>query len=269
MDYKKYTEANRIAWNQAMPYHQKNRPLDPHVKFKESGYSTLDKHETEMLNKIGLDGRSVAHLCCNNGQELISIVNLGAKSGVGFDICDEAIDEAKQLAEISKANCEFVRIDVYDIESSWHDRFDLVYITIGALPWLPDLRGFFAIVAKMLKSGGILMIYESHPFLNMIATDDEPEYDPRNPFKISYSYFRDEIYEDTSGIDYYGNESYDAHVSYEFFHQLSTILNTVIASGFEINAFHEYPHDISNCFGHLEDDKLLPLCYILTAKKRN
>lgn len=268
MDIKKYTEANRKAWNEAMPYHRKNRPEDPHEIFKRAGYSRLDEIEEKQLAEISLQGKTVAHLCCNNGQELISLVNLGARSGTGFDISDEAIAEARKLADVAGVECEFIRTDVYDIETSWHDKFDIVYITIGALPWLPDLVKFFGIAALLLKQEGHLFIYESHPFLNMIATDDEQEYDPGQPFNIAYSYFRDDVYEDRTGIDYYGNESYDGHVSYEFFHQLSTIFNAVIASGFEIKAFQEYPHDISNCFSHLEDDKLLPLCYILTAKKR-
>jgi SAM-dependent methyltransferase len=267
MDRREITEANRIAWNEAMPYHQKNRKIDLHQKFKEARASILDPVETEVLQSLGIRDKNVAHLCCNNGQELISIVNLGAKLGVGFDISDAAIQEAGELAEIANANCQFVRTDVYDIDPKWQNSFDLVYITIGALPWLPELDPFFEIAATLLKPGGLLVIYEGHPFTSLLALDDEPGYDRDNPYKIAYSYFKTEPWVENSGIDYYGNERYDGHVNYCYTHSLSKILNAVIKSGLNIRSFDEYPHDTSCQFGHLEHDKLIPLSYILVSEK--
>ncbi len=41
--------------------------------------------------------------------------------------------------------------------------FDLVFVTWGALGWLPDLAGWGGIVARFLKPGGALYLAEAHP----------------------------------------------------------------------------------------------------------
>jgi len=70
-----YSEKNREAWNEAASVHRKNRKVDYIVLFKNKNYSALDTTLSSLLNKISLSGRTVAQLCCNNGRELLSIVN--------------------------------------------------------------------------------------------------------------------------------------------------------------------------------------------------
>lgn len=60
----------------------------------------------------------------------------------------------------------------------------MAVITIGVLNWMPDLPGFFQAVAGLLRPGGTLLIYETHPFMEMF----EPESDA--PFTPAHSYFR-------------------------------------------------------------------------------
>ena len=49
-------------------------------------HSCLDEVQTEWLTKVGVTGKDVVHLCCNNGRELLSIKKMGAANCVGFDI---------------------------------------------------------------------------------------------------------------------------------------------------------------------------------------
>jgi len=94
-----YSEKNREAWNEAASVHRKNRKVDYRVLFKNKNYSMLDTTLSSLLNKISLSGRTVAQLCCNNGRELLSIVNTKGATGVGFDISDEFIAEASAIAK--------------------------------------------------------------------------------------------------------------------------------------------------------------------------
>ncbi len=269
-DIKKYTDANREAWNEATLIHQKARlkkKIDYKKEFSQKGYSTLDEYATAKLKEIGLEGKRVAQVCCNNGQETLSLVNLGAKSAVGFDISDEAIKEAKGLAEISGLNCEFVRADVYDIGEEYFDSFDLIFITIGALGWMPDLFKYFSIVSKMLHTGGHLMIYEHHPFCYLLAMNDEEEFVPNDPLKIVYSYFRTEPWVGNDGIDYIGGTKYEAKTSYDFTHTLTKVINSIAGNGIRIKEFIEYGHDISMGFPEHEKEGKVPLSYILIGVK--
>jgi hypothetical protein len=88
---KKYTEANRDAWNEVMPRHQEAARQRWDDAFMQPGYVCMGDMEVEMLTQMGVQDRAVAHLCCNNGIELLSLKNLGAGECVGFDISDLAI----------------------------------------------------------------------------------------------------------------------------------------------------------------------------------
>ena len=271
LDHKKYNEANRAAWNEATLIHQKARKINLQEKFKEKGFSVLDPIETEKLQEFGLEGKKVAQLCCNNGRELLSILNLGAKSGIGFDISDEAIKEANRLQTVSGLDCTFNRTNVYDIDAQYDHSVDLVYISAGALTWLRDLERFFQIVSDMLTPDGQVMIYEIHPFTDMLETEDDWDSTRKqktdSPLTIGYSYFKTDPWIENTGMDYIGKTTYESKTNYSFTQRLSTILNAIIRSGIAINELTEYAHDISSSFAHIEKEQKVPLSYILIGRK--
>lgn len=131
MDY--YSERNREAWNEAVSVHRKNRKIYYCEVFKNKNYSALDMTLLSLLKKIQLFGKTVAQLCCNNGHKLLSIVNTTGASGVGFDISDEFITEAKKIAKSAKFEYRFVRTDLYDLTAEHDHNFDLVLFAEGAL----------------------------------------------------------------------------------------------------------------------------------------
>ena len=259
-----FTEANRKAWNCAMPYHRRAMDKKWDEILADKDHIIQQEPELTALKRIGIEGKSVVHLCCNNGLELMSLKRLGAGRCVGFDICDEAIEDARKRAEMFSIEVEFQIQSVYDISEEFFHCFDLVYITIGALTWMPDLQEFFGVVRKLLRTGGELFIYEQHPFSEILPWDVAGE--GVKP-QIENSYFHDDYFMSREGLDYYGNESYEAPETYEFAHTLSDIISAIIENGFCITLFNEYEDDISNGFGWVKRSGLrLPLSYILTAK---
>lgn len=267
MNGKEMIEANRRAWNEAMPYHRRGCRIDYADRFREPGFSVLDSIETPRLRAINLDGRRVAQLCCNNGIELLSILNMGAASGVGFDISDEAISDARRYANAARTDCEFVRTDVYAIEPQWCERFDLVYITIGAIAWLPDIPHFFRIAASLLAPEGILMLYDTHPAALMFGMPGDPGFAVEYPLNVMHSYFRTEPWVDENGIDYIGQTTYKSSPAYNFTHTLTTILNGMLDAGLRIERFEEFDHDISTLFGHVKEKGLVPMSMFVRARR--
>src|SRR5262245_58379123 len=142
MRVKDITEANRRAWNAVAPIHRKKQGEELASHFSVPGSSCLDSVELEHLRRIGIQGKRVAQLCCNNGRELISFMNLGAASAVGFDISEVVLEEAQLLATLARVSCRFVRCDVYDVPDAYNGAFDLVYVSVGALGWMPDVAHF-------------------------------------------------------------------------------------------------------------------------------
>lgn len=260
-----YTEANRIAWNEAMPRHQEGNKDKWTKMFLVPGYSVIENPELQKLKEIEIKGKDVAHLCCNNGVELMSLKNLGAKRCVGFDISDSAIDEASQRSEECGVGCEFVRTDVYEIEETYDGQFDVVYISIGCFGWMPDLKRFLARAAQLLKDGGFLFVYEQHPFADMLSSDGDTESDP---LKVVEPYFKTEPYEENNGIDYVGKTTYKSKSMYWFVWTLSDILMGVLGASLSLQFFGEYTKDISA--NHSRNEKAgvkIPLSYILLATK--
>ncbi|MBT3756289.1 MAG: class I SAM-dependent methyltransferase [Candidatus Cloacimonetes bacterium] len=162
MNTKKYTEANRKAWNQVMPYHKKAMDKKWDTMYAYPNFVYQKNPELGELEKIGFKGKNIAHLSCNNGIELMSLKRLGANYCVGFDISDNAIDEAKKRAAKFKIDCEFIRTDVLEISEKFHGKFNLVYITIGALSWIPDKKNI------LKKHPTCLLMVVNSSFMNII-----------------------------------------------------------------------------------------------------
>jgi ubiquinone/menaquinone biosynthesis C-methylase UbiE len=263
MKYSKYTEANRAAWNAAMPFHRQamNEVWDRH--FANQDFIWQKDPELAALKEMGISGKDVIHLCCNNGIELLSLKRLGAGRCVGVDISDEAIQDARNRAERFGIACEFVQSNVYEVPQNYYNSFDLVYITIGAFCWLPDLTELFKVVRALLKPTGKLFIYEQHPFTQMLPFEVKGN---RNRPELTENYFQAGEISSNEGLDYYGNCEYESPLSYEFVHTLSDIFSAILDSGLQISKFKEYDHDISNGFAWVKNTGLsLPLSYILCA----
>ncbi len=265
---KKYTEANRDAWNEVMPRHQKAARERWDNAFMQPGFVCMGDIELTLLRQMGIKGKAVAHLCCNNGIELLSLKNLGASESIGFDISDLAIQEARERAERCQIDCQYVRSDVYEIGPEYENRFDVVYISAGALGWMPDLGLFFAKAAALLRGNGQIFIHEIHPFSEMMPFDDAEGADP---LRIVEPYFRAEPYVDYGGLDYVGGSQYaSTKAQYWFVHKLSDILMGLVVNQISIEHFSEYETDISAGHKRIEQARAgIPLSYILIGRKQN
>ena len=257
-----YTEANRRTWNETADIHADVNLHDLLESFRDPTFNLLDDLELGILTDLGVEGKAVAQLSCNNGRELLSVMRLGADRGVGFDIADDFIAQARRLTEAAglEDRAEFVRSDVYDIPARFDGSFDLIYVTIGAIGWLPDLERYFEIVSRLLRAGGHLFIYEMHPILDMFEAE--------TGLVIQDSYFRTEPFVDEDEPDYYDPSQRVAGVSYWFHHKLSDVIGGCLCNDLELRHFAEHDHDISMVYRSFQDLATKPpLCYTLVAQK--
>ncbi len=260
-----YTEANRAAWDDSAPHHRKSEAFEKlKAKFAEPGYSRLDAIETEQLRALEVEDKDAAQLCCNNGREILSIKNLGAKSCTGFDQSAAFLAQARELATASKIDCTFVETDVYRIPPDYDAAFDIVVITIGVFGWMPDLDGFLAVAARLLRPGGALFVYEQHPITVMF----EP-WDPVDPHRLVNSYFKPDPFEETDAIVYDGGQRATVTPHYWFVHTMSDIITACLDHGLAIEHFREFPHNISSAEFEIYNNRpaQLPQSYILVARK--
>jgi len=265
-DIKKYTEMNRVAWNQVMPKHQAVKKEELDKCFSQPGY--IDQEEEEfftVLNQIDIKNKDIIHLCCNNGTELLSLKNMGAGKCVGIDISDEAVLEANDRAQKCNIDCQFIRLDLYDLSEDLYNSFDIVHVTAGGVGWMPDLNRFYELSACLLRKGGRILIHEIHPFSEIIPYDNV---ETENPLHIIEPYFKDEPIVENSSLDYVGGTEYDAKTQYWSVHTISDLIMGMINNGMTVEHFSEHERDISG--GHHRQAKLdarLPLSLILVGRK--
>lgn len=221
----RYVKANEAAWNEVTPIHKSYRKGE--VEFFRSGGITLDKIEIEHLPEIR--GKQVAHLSCNCGQDTLSLSNLGGIC-TGFDISEKALEEARSLALQSGISAEFVHGNVLDIPDEYASRFDLVYMSRGALVWLPDLKLLMKNISKILKTGGELFIQDQHPFIHLFDEDETV---------VTHNYFDTEP-ERYHGLDYIGESSYEALPNYQYMVRLSDIFNGMVENSLKLTLFLEH-----------------------------
>ncbi len=255
-----YIEANRKMWNETAEIHAKGYAVGLLERVRRRDFSTFDEVEKRIFARIGLKDKAVIQLGCNNGRELISVKKAGAGRCVGVDLSDKFIAQGRQLASVGGVDVEFMRSSVYDLPAELDGAFDLVYVTIGVLGWLPDLDAFFAVIARLLKTDGQLFIYEMHPILNM--------FQPEKGLVVDASYFRTEPFVDANEPDYLDPQQIVQAVSYWFPHKLSDVIGGCLRHGLSLTHFEEYGKDISEvyaAFEHLENKP--PLSYSLVARK--
>lgn len=160
--------SNREAWNDSARHHMDSSEWQALLKgVEQADFSCLDDTLTALLAQTGVDGKEVLQLGCNNGRESLSLFALGARSVVGVDQSGAFLEQARELASRSPHAPQFIEADIHHLPAQLQERFDLALITIGVLNWMPDIGEFFRHVARTLKPGGALVVYETHPFLEM------------------------------------------------------------------------------------------------------
>ncbi len=248
-----YVAANREAWNEAAPRHARHNQ----ERLKASlagGYNHLSDEYVAMLERVGISGKSVVQVCCNNGLDLLSAKGMGAGECLGIDQAPAFLEQGRELAMAAgRADMSFLEANVYALPAELAGRFDIVMTTIGVTGWMPDIKGFFAAVAALVKPGGHWVMEEMHPVLMMYEPDPGG-----GPSRLTHSYFRTEPFKETAGLDYYGHEAYDSTPNYSFTHKMCDLVNAGIMAGLELQFMDEVGRDISNFCEDLETAEALP-----------
>jgi len=260
-----YITDNKAAWEEAFDHRHQNWGDENYKRLKSEKLPFFNAGLREELLKTDFTNKSVAQFCCNNGREILSLMQLGAKNGVGFDIAENIIAQAKDTAKMADIiNCEFEACNILDIPAKYHNSFDFIFFTIGAITWFEDLTLLFAKVSKCLKNNGLLLINDFHPFENMLPLPEDDCFDGNDLNRFAYSYFRKEPWIENNGMGYI-SVSYSSKTFTSFSHTMSGIINALSANGMKTIKLKEYDYDIG--LTDVYDGKGFPLSFTLLAEK--
>lgn len=231
-------EANRRAWGSLAEDHYRH-----YRELLLKGEHQLNENIARELGDIR--GKDVVHLQCNTGADTVLISRLGAARVLGVDFSPDNIRLARALARDAGANnIEFMESDILKLDAREAGEYDIAFTSEGVLGWLPDLRAWAKTARSLLRDGGRLYVYDSHPFLLMF---DEGGLSAQE-YTLRYPYFSKTPDMDTS-IGGYASAPKTGVNAYFWSHTLSEIINSIISAGMRIEFFNEYPENFYDLGG--------------------
>ena len=270
-----WRQSNRAHWDEKVALH-----LGPHgydLTSLRTGRGRFNAIEEAELWPV--DGKHILHLQCHFGADSLKLAQRGA-SVVGLDFSAAAIDAARRLAnELGLADrTRFVHADLYDARAAIFEAaaFDMVFVTWGAICWLPDIYRWAEIVSYFLKPGGSLYLADAHPTA-MVFDDAAGLPDGRPGFFAPYFSREPVVMEEAHD---YIDEMATVHnaTTHTWIHPLGDIISALLAAGMTLDWLHEHDAVTWRMFNVLvrdaerlwrwPDKPWLPLAFSLKATRR-
>ena len=227
---------NRANWDERADAHASSPDYDVERFVTDPRYlSDVVRAELPLLGDVsGLRG---VHLQCHIGTDTISLARSGARM-TGLDFSPASVDQARSIAARTGDPVDFVESDVYAAPAVLDPAgYDLVYTGVGALCWLPDIRGWASIVAGLLRPGGRLFLHEGHPMLFALA-DARPD----GVLAVEYPYFErpEPTVFDDPGTYVATDAVFSATVTHEWNHGLGEIVTALLDAGLRLTGLVEH-----------------------------
>ena len=180
----------------------------------------------------GVRGLDVLYLQSHLGADGVVMARAGARVTCA-DFSATALRRASELAAKVGVEIETVETDSRALPESLHGRFDLVYVTVGAICWIDDLGLWMRQVAHALRPGGRLVLVEIHPLYQMI--------DKRLPeLVVDFPYGGGVGLSCTSTGTYADPASTIESTTTCYAHSIGDIVTTAIAAGLRIDVLEEH-----------------------------
>lgn len=232
---RKMIETTKRSWDERVPLHADDQTGLYDVPGFLAGADTLSPIETAEIGDVA--GLKIAHLQCHFGMDTLSLARRGAKVS-GLDYSPAAIAKAEALAEQTGLEAEFVCADVYDtLKHLPGHAFDMVFVTCGAICWLPDLEPWAQVVAGLLKPGGKLYLCDVHPAMAQVEEDG-------GKLVMMYPTGRTGA---EGALEFHDEESYAGDgtalqntQTFEWIHSLSHIITSLMAADMSLEFLHEH-----------------------------
>jgi SAM-dependent methyltransferase len=226
------SELNRTWWDERVPLHVASEFYD--VDSFKAGANTLRPFELEEVGDVS--GRSLVHLQCHFGLDTLSWARLGARVA-GLDFSTPAVEAARSVAADTGLDAEFVAASVYDAPAALGGRrFDVVYTGLGALNWLPDVKRWSEVVARLVAPGGFLYLSEFHPIADVFGDED---------LTLEHDYFQtDSFIVDDPGTYADLEARTEQNRTEEWQHTLGDVVSAVIEAGLTVERLHEHDYTL-------------------------
>jgi SAM-dependent methyltransferase len=259
--------ANRANWNERVAIHAQSRFYDVEGWLRNAPGPPL--REVDAIGDVA--GKTLLQLQCHFGMDTLRWARAGAMV-TGLDFSPVAISEATSLALRAGLSdlATFVCANVYDAPRALSgERFDVVYVSLGSLEWLPDVSAWGAVVADLLLPGGRFYLHDVHPFSSCF--DEEGE-------RVIYGYFEqpEHPFVDDYSYSYTDGGEMTTTRTYEWNHSVSEVQAALTSRGLVVDSFVEHDWTLFHQFPWLSENSeglyvgsegrpRIPLSYTIVA----
>lgn len=229
--------ANHVMWQSRARVHRDTPMYQGYIRqLRETG-SCLNSIEAELLGDVS--GQKALHLQCHIGPDTLSLASLGAEV-TGVDFSEEALAQARRLADDLGLAARFVHSSVIDPELDLGRDFDLVFTSYGTICWFADLEAWADTIARHLRPGGRFVMVDGHP---MMCALSETAWRDHGRLEIALPYFAesDPVQWNDCGTYAGGDHDLPAVSSFEWMHPISQVLTVLLRRGMRIEHFGEHP----------------------------
>lgn len=185
--------------------------------------------EDPLAGVVGLD---VLYLQSHLGADGVVMARAGARVTCA-DFSATALARASELAERVGVPLETVETDSRALPESLHGRFDLVYVTVGAICWIDDLDRWMQQVSLALRPGGHLVMVEIHPLYQMFY-DREPD------LIIDFPYGGGGALAETDTGSYAAPDADFVSTTTCYAHSIGDIVTSAIGAGLRVDVLEEH-----------------------------
>ena len=258
-------ESNRQGWNEGAR-HGYTPEIDATIAFLRAGKSSLHPVERAYLSDILANCDLAIHLQCASGRDTLSLLAEGVRRVIGVDISDVHIDNARQISAALSAPAQWHRCDLLDTPAELNHSADLVYTGRGALCWLQDLDAWAGVVARLLKPGGVVSVFDGHPFTWLFKVEpDTYEYSGVNYF----SHCESGIGWPDTYIGDVGIPAEQQARKYECLWPVSSVFQALTRAGLTVIHFGEHPEPFWDEFPNLKPELRghIPNTFSMLARK--
>jgi SAM-dependent methyltransferase len=234
---------NLDYWEQAAAAHG-TKESDPHYRFDVvvAGGSLMTRMEERAVADAtgaphddplaGVRGLDVLYLQSHLGADGVVMARAGARVTCA-DFSSTALRRVRELAEAVGVDVETVETDSRALPESLHGRFDLVYVTVGAICWIDDLDLWMRQVSLALRPGGRFVMVEIHPAYQMV--------EKRVPdVVVDFPYGGGAGLTETATGDYADPESSITSTTTCYAHSVADMVNGAIRAGMRIDVLEEH-----------------------------
>jgi malonyl-CoA O-methyltransferase len=150
-------------------------PLQGFTELADTYDMRLSSHPTMLLETTAtlsalsdIAGKSVVDIGCGTGRYALQMLRMGAHDVMGIDLALPMLQQLQRKAKKANLSVRFTQGDLLDTLSVSEEQFD-VGVCAMVLAFIPEVAPAFHTMARLIKSGGSLVVSDVHPMTGFIT----------------------------------------------------------------------------------------------------